>query len=366
MQPISFIAASAEEAVAKIRARLGSEAVVLNVRRLPQNGITRLWQKPMIEVLAHVPEPEQQPAEPINDVLADFREQIREIRNEVQSRTRAIEMPAPIDAAKPMPLEPFAETVRLDFGGWQISSYLQNAGILPLNSQKILDHLQEVHGDEPSETLVEQIRMAQKFLAGQWREASPIQPGSTHVLVGPSGSGKTTCLCKWLTQASLMEGKNVRVWRLDGATANTAEALSVYCDILGMPCERNWQDTPANTGTPADIIFIDLPGVDWRQPVAIKELGGLLKQLGSPHVHLALNGAYDASILLSQVRAFSALPIEDIILTHLDEETRWGKAWNLVLGTNFPIRHFSTGQNIPGDYVSATAEKILEYASICK
>ena len=35
MEPTSFIAASAEEAVAQIRAKLGPEAVVLNVRRLP-------------------------------------------------------------------------------------------------------------------------------------------------------------------------------------------------------------------------------------------------------------------------------------------------------------------------------------------
>ena len=51
MQPTSFIAASAEEAVAQIRAKLGPEAVVLNVRPLPANGLARLWQKPMIEVL---------------------------------------------------------------------------------------------------------------------------------------------------------------------------------------------------------------------------------------------------------------------------------------------------------------------------
>jgi flagellar biosynthesis protein FlhF len=63
--------------------------------------------------------------------------------------------------------------------------------------------------------------------------------------------------------------------------------------------------------------------------------------------------------MMAQARAFAALPVEDLIITHLDEESRWGKLWNLALGTNYPIRYLSTGQNIPGDFCAASAEIIL-------
>ena len=53
------------------------------------------------------------------------------------------------------------------------------------------------------------------------------------------------------------------------------------------------------------------------------------------------------------------LPIEDLILTHLDEEPRWGKIWNIVLGTNYPVRYLSAAQNVPGDFYHAAAERIL-------
>jgi flagellar biosynthesis protein FlhF len=182
--------------------------------------------------------------------------------------------------------------------------------------------------------------------------------------VGPAGSGKTTCLCKWLTQVSLVEGRTARVWRLDGATANMAESLSVYCDILGVPCERVWGGPDADLAE--DIGFIDLPGVDWRNPIAIKELGSLFKQLGRPSVHLVLNGAYDLATLLAQTRAFAPMPVEDLVVSHLDEVSRWGKLWNLVLGTNYSLRQFSTGQNIPGDFCEATAETVLERQLPCK
>jgi flagellar biosynthesis GTPase FlhF len=41
------------------------------------------------------------------------------------------------------------------------------------------------------------------------------------------------------------------------------------------------------------------------------------------------------------------------------EQTRWGKLWNLVLGTNFSIRFLSAGQNVPGEWTPATPEQIL-------
>lgn len=116
----------------------------------------------------------------------------------------------------------------------------------------------------------------------------------------------------------------MRVWRLDGATANAAESLSVYCEILGIPLERQWNGTPEGGEGGGELGFIDIPGVDWRQARPLAELRQQLEGFGAPIVHLVLNGAYDLPLLLKQVRAFSGLPIADLVVTHLDEETRWG------------------------------------------
>jgi flagellar biosynthesis GTPase FlhF len=100
MQPIPFMAVSAEEAVAQIREKLGPEAVVLNVRRLPLNGLARLWQKPMIEVLAYVPDsPAPAPApefDPISETLAEFRQQLNEIKQQVGGRAGIAETAAAV------------------------------------------------------------------------------------------------------------------------------------------------------------------------------------------------------------------------------------------------------------------------------
>ena len=46
----TFIVDSAAEAVGLIRAKLGPDAVVLNVRKLPAEGVSRWLKKPRLEV----------------------------------------------------------------------------------------------------------------------------------------------------------------------------------------------------------------------------------------------------------------------------------------------------------------------------
>jgi flagellar biosynthesis protein FlhF len=335
MQPMPFVAATAEEAVAQFRARLGPDAVVLNVRPLKPPGLARLWQKPMIEVMAYRPEPLAPPAPPapaaapVNEALAGFRQELEEMKQQVD----------------------------LNKSGWRAAALLQKTGLLPLHAQNLLDGLTSAHGDIPPPSMAEEIGLARAQLARQWRAPYALGPHSMHVLIGPAGSGKSTVLCKWLTQATLMEGRAARVWRLDGTTANTAEFLSVHGEALQSEVERCW--TSDGRSLAEDIGFMDLPGVDWRHPLAIRELSAQLMRLGSPHMHLVLNGAYDINVLLAQARAFSVLPLEDLIVSHLDEEPHWGKLWNLTLSAGLPIRYLSAGQNIPGEFWEASAERIL-------
>jgi flagellar biosynthesis GTPase FlhF len=244
-------------------------------------------------------------------------------------------------------------------GGWRAGAILESAGFLPREAQWVIDRLRRGVGDQPPAGLGDELRLVRRELARAWRPAVPLNPdgGETHVLVGAPGVGKTTCLCKWLTQMALGEGRPVRIWRLDGTTANTAEALAVYCDVLGVPLARRWSE--GDGAEPGEFGFVDLPGIDWRDATALKAAAEQIAGLGRVRLHLVLNGAYDISLMLAQVRAFAGLGIEDLIVTHLDEETRWGKLWNLVLGTNFTLRFLAAGQNVPGEFRVGTAEALM-------
>lgn len=348
----TFIATSAAEAVTQIRAQLGSDAVVLNVRQLPAVGLSRLWQKPRIEVTAALPEPS--PAEP--DHLGALRREIAALRELVVPPSRS-GMPA---TTQTDPLPEFSFEIPPNTGGWRIGALLQKLGLLPLHAQRVVERLQLLHGEAPPASFSDELIFAREVLAQLWNAPSltPTQEARPlHVFVGPPGAGKTTALCKWLTQTVLLGGHPARVWRLDGQTANTAGNLSMHGEILGVPVERTWDAAaPASAGETG---FIDLPSVETRDPAALDSLKQRLAAWPHAQVHLVLNAAYDTQLLLAQARAWDRLPVTDLVLTHLDEEPRHGKLWNLVLGTKFALRFLGAGQNVPGDFRVANPDELL-------
>jgi flagellar biosynthesis protein FlhF len=267
--------------------------------------------------------------------------------------------PAPAPAPARIRDSPPAASPAPAGSGWRVGELLERAGLNPVHVQRVEDELAEQFGPQPPPTLPEEIALAQQVLGRFWRPAQPGAEGSRHphVFLGPPGSGKTTLLCKWLAQSVLLEGRTAHVWRLDGSTANTAEALSVYGEILGVPVARFWRGDEEGEG--ADLTFIDLPGFNSRDEHAVAAVRALLAQVPGAQLHFVVNAAYEIPLLLGQIRGLSQFGEADLCVTHLDEETRWGKLWNLALGTNLPLRFLSAGQNIPGDLFAASAEKIF-------
>ena len=182
---------------------------------------------------------------------------------------------------------------------WRSINWLESLGLLPAFADRLEQKVSAVHGNEPPPMPIAEWSAVRNILAGLWHPARQAMEGTgrPHVFVGPPGSGKTTALCKWMTLAVLAKNQKVHVWRLDGETANTSEFLMLHCEMIGVPVDRFWR-VPEN---PADLFFVDLPGVETENTNAISELRVQVGALPQPHVHLVLNAAYETSILFEQI-----------------------------------------------------------------
>lgn len=325
MKIVAFQAKDANTALTQIHAELGPEAVVVSVRRLPPDGIARLWQRHgKIEVTACVPQklPEKEP--------------VATERNE----------PAENRFVRQDPFDTSATKSPSD--RWRTISWLQSKGLLPTFVEQLEQKIRLLHGECPPATPEKEWVAVTDLIVCHWRPARQEMAGTgrPHVFIGPPGSGKTTALCKWLVSSVLVNERSVRVWRLDGETANTSEILSLHCESLSVPIERFWDGPPPS----ADLLLVDLPGIEGHSGNAIAALHEQITLLPEPHIHLVLNAACESSILFEQFHAFESFAPEDIIFTHLDEELQRVKLWNFVLGTNCPISFLGTGQKIPGEF----------------
>ena len=132
MEPIAFVAASAEEAVAQIRARLGPEAVVLNVRPASRSRLGPPLAKTDDRGAGSSSRKRPlAPTAPLSQALAEFRQRLDQIEQHVKS-------PAGKTEPGPATLPEFAASVvPLDSGGWRIGEVLQKTGLLPLYAQRV-------------------------------------------------------------------------------------------------------------------------------------------------------------------------------------------------------------------------------------
>ena len=144
VQVIPFIAESAADAVAQIRAKLGPDAVVVNVRQLPADGLAKLWKNPRIEVLAY--KPDAQVAASAPDPLSELKLELQAIRQQLA----AANVSAVTDASS-----------RRACGGarsagvptWRVGEVLETSGLMPLHAQRVMERLQSCHGDIPPASL---------------------------------------------------------------------------------------------------------------------------------------------------------------------------------------------------------------------
>lgn len=325
MKFVSIVADNAQSAIARVEQELGPEAVVVSVRKLPAYGLARLWKShSSFEVTAALPEEPKR------------RHAVPEGQDEYVPFGDKIEVEEPVT---PIPRR------------WKSITWLESMGLMHAFADVLERQVTLAHGENPPVMPITEWTLVRSALAQSWRPARQTMEGTgrPHVFIGPAGSGKTTALCKWMTASVLREERKVHVWRLDSDTANTAEFLTLHCEMVGVPVDRFWSGPEGER----DLLFIDLPGVEPGNANAMKALRSQVAALPEPHVHLVLNAAYECPVLFEQFHAFKAFAPEDVIFTHLDEERRRVKLWNVVLGTNCSVSFLGAGQKIPGDFFRA-------------
>ena len=386
MKVQTFIAPTAKEAIETVHSTLGPDAIVVNIRKLPKPGWQGLFQSPQVELSALVSgitstkpggesEIEKQVSKPIStDIDAPA------VKNpQVGSRLDIVD-DTPIEIPKlsahaesdnlfndPLPktfVEPLGQTApqgeQVAPGiGVNIGEVLEGIGVLPLQVERLLCLAKQRFPKLDSYPMGDQVQCIRHCLIDHWNSLAKVAEKNSHarkVLIGAPGSGKTTVLCKWLTQTVLAKRQPARVWRLDGHQSNTAEMLTVHAEMLDVEVNRVWYPEPVTDGTAQ---FFDLPGVMPGDSLGLDTLKQLANEIQPAEFILVLNSAYELDHLISSVRAFGDLPINGLIATHLDEETKWSKLWNLTLETGLPILYCSGGQEIPGDFVQLTSEMLF-------
>jgi flagellar biosynthesis protein FlhF len=385
----SYFAKTVDEAISKARVELGSDALLLNTRKIADTG-TGAGYEVVMGVAGPAPARENAKATP--------------------SAPARVSAP-PAEIAVPAAAAPSAEVaaemgklrarmdelqnllVRSAKRSWtaqrsvpevaDVYERLIAAEVDPVLCKDIADRLEAAMATDAFflytgpdaegaqnrwKTLKSDAARVEQFLRTELENRAILRPrlgvngskGAVAVLVGPAGSGKTTSLAKLAVAASAQ--RPVRLVSLDPSRLGAQQLLGSLA-------------TPAITFSPVDslenlrklvtearqkeCVLIDTPGYSAHERPAAETLAAALAACGDVDVHLVVPAYMKARDLRSSIERYGVFKPSKLLITRLDETETFGTVFSEAALTGLALSFLSHGPRIPDDIRAATVEDLL-------
>ncbi|AQQ54116.1 flagellar biosynthesis protein FlhF [Planococcus lenghuensis] len=361
----TYIVKNTTEAIPLIKRDLGTDALILNTKKIKTGGFLGLFQKERLEVTAAVeapsrkkPEPVQRPeprqaaeqAAPVPQANVSSTELLDELKHIKQFMLQVID-----EDRMPASLKALNKHLNQEEVTAEIQSELYSRLMLTLNER----------GDGTERQVKQLAREEIIRLVTAHQKQPAVKDPDIVCFIGPTGVGKTTTIAKIAADYMLKEDKRVGLITSDTYRIAAVEQLKTYASILNMPIEvvesPNDLSHALNALSDCDIILMDTAGRNYQQKNYIDDLEGLLAGKGRIQINLVLSLASKYEDMKRILANFKTIGIDELILTKKDETSSAGAILNLLVHYSIPIRYITTGQNVPDDILKATPELIADF-----
>lgn len=347
-----------QDAVFKVKADLGADAIILHTRKVRKGGFFGLFGKKLIEVIATVEENrEQQVSKELREELNTLRERIQQI-DQVEKDRQETKQVASIQAKHqllyPGKLQMFAEKLVQEGVAIDIVNEI---------GQSVIDRL-EIYQLHKEEIVYQTLLEVMSEMIGLASPMDKKPQKRVMAFVGPTGVGKTTTIAKLAAQIALKGEKRVGLITADTYRIAAVEQLKTYSDIINVPLRVIYSSQELEAAIQelsyCDLIFIDTAGRSQRNDSQMTQLKEILPKglIDEIHLVLAMNTAYDD--MLDIIKRFGQLYLSSLIFTKQDESSKRGIVLNVLKKTPHQISYITFGQDVPEDIEEANPLRIAE------
>jgi flagellar biosynthesis protein FlhF len=176
-------------------------------------------------------------------------------------------------------------------------------------------------------------------------------------LVGPTGVGKTTTIAKLAAHFSMDRRLQVGLITSDTFRIAAVEQLRTYAEIMSTPFFP--VDSPQDVTralqemSRCDLILVDTGGRNHRDPERMRELRETLALLRPDETHLVYSLTANPRDAYEALEHYLPLGVNRLSFTKLDEATSPGLILNMRKRCNQPLGYISHGQSVPDDIMPA-------------
>lgn len=409
-----FLARTETEAIEMAKEDLGSNAVVMNIKKVQPKGLAKLFVKEKVEVTAALDENvvydsddtetesdhdrsgvtlELSRSGAVPDIVADENEDsknVASIEEKLNSLQKMLEQQmqekmdkdknnkknVPEDeereSSEPEGEDRTAENQEMSRAD-ACKELIRKQMIQNEVEQSIADKLiDEIDRSLPKDASLDQILGAiyqkiilmtgQPYLIDKESDKRP----KYIFFLGSTGVGKTTTIAKIASKLKLEHKKNVALVTADTYRIAAVEQLKTYANILSVPLHVVYSagemEDMLEELEQYDVCLVDTAGCSHKNKVQMDELRRLLEQvpIASREVYLVLNAATKCGDLKQIADVYSEITDYSMIFTKLDETSSEGVMLNMRMYTDRPLSYVTWGQNVPDDIGAVDAQKIAK------
>lgn len=371
MRILKFEGATMRDALAKVKAELGDQAVIIATRQVRKGLLGTATEisaaiddddTPAFTAAKPTAPPPQQPARPndqeLEKTIAPLRSELRSLRALVrtsgESRTNT-ELKNEVAE-----LRKLVEELR--------------PRVAERHEQQDAERTERMERVERPERTERFERLEPEREDRVERPRNPRTPNDNRLtarsiaraimLVGPTGAGKTTTIAKIAANAALVDGKRVKLVTLDNFRVGGVDQIRTFADLIGVPLDvlDSVDQLPEALDDSYDLVMIDTAGRSPRELAPISELAETLSMLPPIEVHIVVPAATSAQAIDKLVARYQPLEPSRLLFTKLDEVDSAPELTRAPVRTQLPITWVTTGQAVPEDLEEPTRARLLELA----
>lgn len=368
------------EALAQVKAEMGSDAVIVKINKQRKKGFLGFFMPPGVEVIAAVDNKKHEVTvntafketekaggnidklyqDPANE-HSDYRA-VGALREESVSNQ--------ISEIKSLLQEQFSAKQSQNMVYPKAFQYLFEDLLARDVDEKLAREIIDQALHQVKQPLWDDQRAVEEAVLGIITEyiyrfqRGPVGEKGRIALIGPTGVGKTTTIAKLASIFSVIDEKRVALITLDTFRVGAVGQLKTYADIISIPIEvaHTPQELRALLVKHDDkgIVLIDTAGKSPYNKLEIAKTKGFLDACPGVDVYLVLSAAANRKDMAETVNRYSQMNITNLIFTKLDETNSYGNVLNIINEYKQGVAYITTGQDVPNDIEAPAPEKIAK------
>ena len=383
MRVKTFRGKSVQQAISRIKAEIGPEAVIMSTKRVPKNR-TNPYGDQIFEVTASLPDEVGFKKEKAGKKLKTFTPSREKVKTDTTLTDFIDELGDPVKKERPAEdlykeilqikdilytlqgNEGLPEYIFKCQGASSVFAKLIESGVSSGLAKKIILK-SYTNGKETSVSAQEFRKRAFVNMMSMIDSENPFESREKTVaaaFIGPTGVGKTTTIAKIAADLTINKGKKVGLISIDNYRVGALEQLKTYSAILGIPCMPAFNSAELEKAISRmqtrDVILIDTAGVSGFDEKKIQELKNIFEPTMPVSTHLVLSLTSSRENLMESSKKFSELNPSTYVFTKLDETGKRGAILDQLNFMNLPVSFITNGQRVPEDISRGGRKTILK------